>query len=82
MKRVVVTGVGPVTPIGVGAEAFLTAQHQAKNGIRKITRFNTRELTTQIAGEIDVAVEEYLERKEAKRLDRYVHLALIGARCT
>jgi 3-oxoacyl-[acyl-carrier-protein] synthase II len=79
MKRVVVTGVGPVTPIGVGAETFLAAQHQAKNGIRKITRFDARELTTQIAGEVDVAVDEYLERKEAKRLDRYVHLALIGA---
>lgn len=79
MKRVVVTGVGPVTPIGVGAEAFLTAQHQAKNGIRRITRFDASELTVQIAGEVDVVVEDFIERKEARRLDRYVHLALIGA---
>ena len=79
MKRVVVTGVGPATPIGVGADAFLQAQHEAKNGIRKITLFNPEELSVQIAGETDVDVSQYIERKEAKRLDRYVHLALIGA---
>ena len=79
MKRVVVTGVGPATPIGVGADAFLQAQHEAKNGIRKITLFDPEELSVQIAGETDVDVSQYIERKEAKRLDRYVHLALIGA---
>ena len=79
MKRVVVTGVGPVTPIGVGADAFLDAQHCAKNGIRTITNFDASELSVHIAGEVDVEVEDYLERKEAKRLDRYVHFAMIGA---
>ena len=79
MKRVVVTGVGPATPIGVGADAFLQAQHEAKNGIRRITLFDPEELSVQIAGETDVDVSQYIERKEAKRLDRYVHLALIGA---
>lgn len=78
MKRVVVTGLGPVTPIGVGAEAFLHAQHAAKNGIRRITRFDPEILSVHIAGEVDVDVDAYIERREAKRLDRYVHLALIG----
>jgi 3-oxoacyl-[acyl-carrier-protein] synthase II len=79
MRRVVVTGVGPVTPIGVGARAFLDAQHRAANGIRTITRFDASDLSVRIAGEVDVVVEDYIDRKEAKRLDRYVHLALIGA---
>ena len=78
MKRVVVTGVGPVTPIGVGAEAFLNAQHEAKTGIREITRFDVSQTDVKIAGEVDVDVSAYIERKEAKRLDRYVHFALIG----
>jgi 3-oxoacyl-[acyl-carrier-protein] synthase II len=79
MKRVVVTGLGPVTPIGVGAEAFLKAQHEACNGIRRITNFDASELTVQIAGEVDVDMTAYIDRKEAKRIDRFVQLALVGA---
>ena len=79
MKRVVITGLGPVTPIGVGAQAFLEAQHRAQNGIRAISHFDASELSVQIAGETDVDVEAYLGRKEARRLDRFVHFALIGA---
>jgi 3-oxoacyl-[acyl-carrier-protein] synthase II len=79
MRRVVVTGLGPVTPIGVGADAFLRAQHRGANGIREITRFDASDFSVRIAGEVDVEVEDYLDRKEARRLDRYVHFALIGA---
>lgn len=79
MKRVVVTGLGPVTPIGVGADAFLEGQHRAENGIRSITAFDASELSVRIGGEIDVDVSAYIERKEAKRIDRFVHLALIGS---
>ena len=79
MQRVVVTGIGPVTPIGIGAGAFLEGQHQARNGIRTITRFDTSDLTVHIAGEVDVDVEAYIERKEARRLDRFVQYALIGS---
>lgn len=79
MRRVVVTGLGPVTPIGNGAEAFLEGQHAGRNGIREITHFDASALSVRIAGEVDVAVEDYLERKEAKRLDRFVQLALIGS---
>jgi len=78
MHRVVVTGLGPLTPIGIGVQAFLEGQHQAKNGIRTITRFDTSDLTVHIAGEVDVDVEAYIERKEARRLDRFVQYALIG----
>jgi 3-oxoacyl-[acyl-carrier-protein] synthase II len=79
MKRVVITGLGPITPIGIGRQAFLEAQHQAKNGIRTITNFDSSELDVHIAGEVDVDVSQWLERKEAKRIDRFVHFAMIGA---
>jgi 3-oxoacyl-[acyl-carrier-protein] synthase II len=79
MKRVVVTGVGPVTPIGVGADAFLRAQHRAENGIRAITLFDASDLSVRIAGEVDIEVEAYLDRKEARRLDRFVHLAIAAS---
>lgn len=79
MKRVVVTGLGPVTPIGVGAEAFLKAQHDAKNGIRTIQNFDASDLSVRIAGEVDIDISDYLEKKEAKRLDRFVQFALISS---
>ena len=81
MKRVVITGLGPVTSIGIGAEAFLEAQREAKNGIRIIQTFDAKAegLGTHIASEIDIDVLEYIDRKEAKRIDRYIHFALIGA---
>jgi 3-oxoacyl-[acyl-carrier-protein] synthase II len=78
MKRVVVTGVGPVTPIGVGSQAYLAAQQEAKNGIRKISYFDASDLSSQIAGETDIEVLDYIGRKEARRLDRFAQLALIG----
>ena len=79
MKRVVITGVGPVTPIGVGADAFATAQREARNGIRAIRNFDASDLTVRIAGEVDVDLDAYLDPKAAKRLDRFVQLALIGS---
>lgn len=81
MKRVVVTGLGPVTSIGVGAQNFLEAQHQVKSGIRTIKSFEAEALglSVHIAGEVDVDVTQYISSKEAKRLDRYVQLALISA---
>lgn len=81
MRRVVITGLGPVTPIGVGAEAFHQAQLAGKSGIRRITQYNPDDyqLNVKIAGEVDVDTNAYFDRKEARRLDRFVQLALIAA---
>src|SRR5690625_2191573 len=79
MIRVVITGLGPVTPIGVGAQAFLDGQHRVANGIRQITQFDTTDFSVTIAGEVDVDISQYIERRDARRLDRFVQLALIGA---
>ena len=81
MRRVVITGLGPVTPIGVGTEAFHQAQLAGKSGVRRITRYDpdAYQLNVKIAGEVDVDIDDYLDRKEARRLDRFVQLALIAA---
>ena len=79
MRRVVITGLGPVSPIGVGAEAFHQAQLQGRSGIRRITRFDPSPLPVQIAGEVDVDLEAFIDRREQRRLDRFVQLALVAA---
>ena len=79
MKRVVITGLGPVTSIGVGAEAFLKAQHEAKNGIRTITKFDSSELSVHIAGEVDIDFSQYIERKALRRLDGFVRFAFVAS---
>ena len=53
LKRVVITGLGPVTPIGVGAQAFAQAQRAGKSGISTITRFDPAETGSKIAGEVN-----------------------------
>lgn len=68
-----------MTPIGVGADAFLQGQHEVKNGIRQITQFDTTDFSVTIAGEVDVDIAQYIERRDARRIDRFVQLALIGA---
>lgn len=78
--RVVITGVGPVTPIGIGADAYHAAQLAGKNGVRLITRFDASNLKCKIAAEVDVDFSAYgLELRELKRMDRYVQLTLVAA---
>lgn len=75
-KRVVITGLGLVTPIGLGKEAFWTSLVNGKSGIVAISRFDASELATKIAGEVrDFDPLDYLEKKEARRMDRYTHFA-------
>jgi 3-oxoacyl-[acyl-carrier-protein] synthase II len=78
--RVVITGLGPVTPIGLGAEAFLAAQHAGKSGIRAITDFDVSKLSCHFAGQVEVDFASYgFGVRELKRMDRYVQLALVAA---
>lgn len=80
MKRVVVTGVGVVTPVGNNSETFWESIKAGVCGIDKVTNFDASEFKTQIAGEIkDLNIEDFIDKKEARKMDRYAQLALIAA---
>ncbi|WZL74811.1 beta-ketoacyl-ACP synthase II [Clostridiaceae bacterium 35-E11] len=71
-KRVVVTGVGAITPIGTGKEKFWEALKAGKSGIGKITKFDATNYPTKIAGEVkDFDPMDYIDKKEARRMDRF-----------
>ncbi|MGW3401491.1 beta-ketoacyl-[acyl-carrier-protein] synthase family protein, partial [Streptomyces zhihengii] len=78
--RVVVTGVGPVTPIGTGRHDFWQAQLKGVSGIRAITRFDATGLPVRIAGEVDLPPGLAPGRREELATDRATHLALAAAR--
>ena len=79
LKRVVITGLGPVTPIGLGAAAYAEAQRAGKSGITRITRFDPADVASKIAGEVGDSLDPYVDPREARKLDRYVQLALAAA---
>ena len=79
-KRIVVTGVGPITPIGIGKDDFWEALLAGKNGIERITRFDATNYAAQIAGEVkDFSIDGFIDKKEAKRMDRYAQFAVVSA---
>lgn len=80
-KRVVVTGVGMVTPLGTGVEKSWRALLEGRSGIRRITHFDSAGIPCQIAGEVpDFEVERFIETKEQKKMDRFIHLAVAAAK--
>ncbi len=80
MRRVVITGIGAVTPIGNDVPAMWESVKNGVCGIDKVTHFDASGYKTQIAGEIkNLNVEDLIERKEARKMDRYAQFALIAA---
>jgi 3-oxoacyl-[acyl-carrier-protein] synthase II len=80
LKRVVVTGLGAVTPVGNNAEETWNNLLAGKSGAAPITHFDTTNFKTKFACEVkDLNVTDYLDRKEARKLDRYTQLAMIAA---
>ncbi len=80
MRRVVITGIGALTPIGNSVDDMWRSMLEGKSGANLITRFDTEPFTTKFACEIkDFNIEDYLERKEANRMDRYTQYALVTA---
>lgn len=80
-KRVVITGLGAVTPVGIGKDAFYEALLAGKSGIGPITHFDASEYATRIAGEVkDFDITNYgVEKKEARRMDRSAEFAIAAA---
>lgn len=81
MNRVVVTGLGAVTPVGNNVEDFWKGIVEAKCGIDEIKAFDTTAFKVKLAGEVkDLDVENILDKKSAKRIDRYAQFAMIASR--
>lgn len=75
--RVVITGLGVISPLGIGKEKFWEGLVAGRSGITSITRFPVADFPTQIAGEVrDFDPGLYLDRKEARRMDRYTQYAV------
>ncbi|MHB1126017.1 MAG: beta-ketoacyl-ACP synthase II [Bacillota bacterium] len=80
-NRVVITGMGAITPVGTGLEKFWHSLTHGISGIGPITRFSADHLPVRIAGEIrDFVPEAYLDRKEAKRMDRFTQFAVAASK--
>ena len=80
-RRVVITGVGAVTPIGTGADGLWVGLTARRSAVRELTRFDPTPFRSRIAAEIpDFRPQDHLDAKRAKRLDRFSQLAVTSAR--
>jgi 3-oxoacyl-[acyl-carrier-protein] synthase II len=79
-RRVVVTGLGIISPVGNSVPEAWDAVLAGKSGITRVTRFDPSRLACQIAGEVkDFDVSKYLSPKEARRMDRFIHFGMAAA---
>ena len=80
-KRVVVTGMGAVTPLGIGVDAFWQGLLEGRSGIDRVTRIDVSNMPTQVAGEVkDFDPAAFMDAKEAKRMDRFTQFAVAAAK--
>jgi len=80
-RRVVVTGLGLVTPLGTGVQKTWEALCAGKSGIKRIEKFDPSPFPCQIAGQAwDFRSEDFMEKQEVRRFDFFVHLAVAAAR--
>ena len=80
-RRVVITGLGAITPIGNTKDEFWKGIKEGKCGIDKITAFDTTDFKVKLAAEVkDYNPENYFEKREAKRLDKFSQYAIIASR--
>jgi len=80
-RRVVVTGLGTVSPIGNSIDKFWNSLLEGKSGVKRLTRFDPTYYTCKIGAEvIDFDPSLYLSAKELKRMDRFVQFAVVGAK--
>ncbi|AFK86761.1 MULTISPECIES: beta-ketoacyl-ACP synthase II [Thermoanaerobacterium] len=81
MNRVVITGIGAITPIGNNIDDLWNSLINGKSGIDRISRFDVSAYPTKLAAEVkDFEPTEYIDKKEAKRMDRFTQFALASAK--
>ncbi len=79
-RRIVITGMGMVSPLGIGVEKTWQSLIQGKSGIAHITKFDSTNFDTQIAGEVKGFVpENFIDKKELKRMDIFIQYAVASA---
>jgi 3-oxoacyl-[acyl-carrier-protein] synthase II len=79
-RRVVITGVGVVTPLGIGVEKTWQGLLAGKSGVTNITRFDASDYACQIAGEVkDFNPGDYIDKKEIKKMDTFIHYAVAAS---
>ena len=79
-NRVVITGMGVITPLGLSVDSMWSNLVQGNSGIDRISRFDVSGFSTQIAAEVrDFDPQDYMERKEARRMDRFAQFAMAAA---
>lgn len=80
-KRVVITGMGALSPIGNDAQTNWENALKGVNGIDTITRVDTEEYNVHLAGELkDFNIEDHISKKDARRMDRFTQYAVVAAR--
>ncbi len=78
-RRVVITGMGILSPIGNSVTEFDHGLRNGHNGISTITHFDTTDYSVHIAGEVKIDLEEKIDRKELNRMDRFTAMAIIAS---
>ncbi|MDI6892438.1 MAG: beta-ketoacyl-ACP synthase II [Actinomycetota bacterium] len=80
-RRVVITGLGPIAPVGIGKEAFWRSLIEGRSGITEISSFDASEFPSRIAGEVcDFDPADFIEPREIKRMDRFCHFAVAATK--
>lgn len=77
MRRVVITGLGVVSPIGIGKDTYWQALRSGTNGVARITHFDAENYPVKIAAEVkDFRPDDWMDHKEARRTDRVIHFTM------
>src|SRR5262245_15991974 len=80
-RRVVITGVGVVSPLGTGVEKNWQALMEGRSGVGLVTRFDASDFPTRIAGEVkDFTAEVFMEKKDVKKMDPFIQYAVAAAK--
>jgi 3-oxoacyl-[acyl-carrier-protein] synthase II len=80
-RRVAITGLGIISPLGIGIEKNWEAVSHGKSGIAPITRFDTTDFASKIAGEVkDFNPEDFIDKKELKKMDTFLHYSLAAGK--
>ena len=81
LHRVAITGIGPVTAVGTGRDAFWEGLRARRSPVRRVTRFDASPWRSRLAAEVDdFDPADYMDAREARRLDRFMHFAIATTR--